>query len=394
MTQEIFSVKLSFEDTKIAFEHKNNSELLKTYWLFKLMNYPILVKPGTFFIKLGLKIGLPIKGIIKNTIFWQFCGGESIEDCEQTIEKLAQYHIGTILDYSVEGEKSEKSFDLTTDETIRTIFKAKNNANIPFSVFKFTGVADSDLMTKIQKKETLSNVETDAWERAKKRVDLICQTAFENNVRIFIDAEETWFQDTIDSLCYEMMAKYNKQQAIVYNTYQLYRHDRLTALKHAMHDAVGGMYFIGAKLVRGAYMEKERKYAQDNNLTDPINPTKEATDELFNKTLVYCLDNIQRISICAGTHNEYSSYFLAELMNKYNISPADKRIFFAQLYGMSDHISYNLAKAGYNVAKYVPYGPVESVMPYLFRRADENTSVKGQSSREYKLVGGEKKRRG
>jgi proline dehydrogenase len=386
--------KISFEDTEIAFAHKNNSELLKTYWLFKLMNYPILVKPGTFFIKLSLNIGLPIKTIVKNTIFWQFCGGESIQDCEKTIEKLAKFNIGTILDYSVEGEKSEKNFDDTTEETIKTIIKAHNNPNIPFSVFKVTGVADADIMTKIQKGELLTEEESKVWNRAVNRVNKICKTAHENDVRIFIDAEESWFQDTIDKLCYEMMAKYNKEKAIVYNTYQLYRHDRLTALKYAMHDAIGGLYFIGAKLVRGAYMEKERKYAAENGLVDPINPSKEASDELYNKALVYCLDNLQRISICAGTHNEYSSDFLTILMDKYNVAPNDKRIFFAQLYGMSDHISYNLAKAGYNVAKYVPYGPVESVMPYLFRRADENTSVKGQSSREYKLVAGEKKRRG
>lgn len=393
MTEVPTANGLSFEDTAIAFEHKSDAELRKTHFLFRMMNNPFLVKSGTSFIRLALSAHLPVTGIIKSTIFSQFCGGESIEECEGTIRKLSKYHIGTILDYSVEGEKNESSFDFTRDETIRTIKKAQGNKDIPFSVFKISGVGNSDLLTKIQKKSTLTEAEQQAWTKVQDRVDAICSTAHQCDVRIFIDAEETWFQDVIDKLAYDMMRKYNQQKAIVYNTYQLYRHDRLQAIKETMHEAVRDRFYIGAKLVRGAYMEKERKYASENNLKDPINPTKEATDELFNKALIYSLDNIQRISICAGTHNEYSSYFLAELMNKYNIFPDDKRVYFAQLYGMSDHISYNLAKAGYNVAKYVPYGPVASVMPYLFRRAEENTSVAGQSSREYKLVSKEKLRR-
>jgi proline dehydrogenase len=386
--------KISFENTQIAFASKSNAELKKTYWVFYLMNLNWLVKIGTKMIQFAFTIHLPIKYLVKNTIFKQFCGGESIEDCEQSIKKLAQYNIGTILDYSVEGEKSEKSFDNTAQEILATIDKAANmRMEIPFSVFKVTGVASFDLLAKIQAKQNLSTEEQTAWEKAKNRVKNICQHAYNQKVRIFIDAEETWIQGTIDALVDEMMKTFNKEQAIVYNTYQMYCKSSLNNLKSDFQKAEEHNFIVGAKLVRGAYMEKERKRANDLKYPDPIQNSKQASDEAFDKALEFCVENRHRFAICAGTHNEKSSLYLTELMEKYEILPNDTRFFFAQLYGMSDHISYNLAQAGYNVAKYVPYGPVKAVLPYLFRRANENTSVKGQSSREFNLIKQEVKRR-
>ncbi len=386
--------KISFENTEIAFSSKSNYSLKKTYWLFYLMNQNWLVKFGTASINLAFKLYLPIKTIVKNTIFSQFCGGESIEDCDNSIKKLSQFHIGTILDYSVEGEKSEKSFDETTKELLLTIEKAsKMRMEIPFSVFKVTGVAHFDLLEKIQANETLSEEEKNNWEKAKARVKSICQAAYDKKVRLFIDAEETWIQGTIDNLVDEMMRLYNKEQAIVYNTYQMYAKSSLPNLKSDFEKAEKDNFIVGAKLVRGAYMEKEAKRAEEKKYPNPIQNTKQDSDDAYNQSLLFCVENRHRFAICAGTHNEESSLYLTELMEKNEILPNDTRFFFAQLYGMSDHISYNLAQAGFNVAKYVPYGPVKAVLPYLFRRANENTSVKGQSSREFNLIKQEVKRR-
>ncbi|TAE70142.1 MAG: proline dehydrogenase [Bacteroidetes bacterium] len=386
--------KISFENTEIAFSSKSNFNLKKTYWLFYFMNLNWLVKIGTAAINFAFKIYLPIKPIVKNTIFSQFCGGENIEDCENSIKKLSQYHIGTILDYSVEGEKSEKNFDETAKELLLTIEKAaKMRMEIPFSVFKVTGVADFDLLEKIQDKKKLSDSEEISWEKAKQRVKSICQLAYDKKVRVFIDAEESWIQGTIDALVDEMMRLYNKEQAIVYNTYQMYAKASLQNLKNDFEKAEKDNFIVGAKLVRGAYMEKETKRAEEKKYPNPIQNTKQDSDDAYNQSLLFCVQNRHRFAICAGTHNEESSLYLVDLMQNYKILPNDTRFFFAQLYGMSDHISYNLAQAGYNVAKYVPYGPVKSVLPYLFRRANENTSVKGQSSREFNLIKQEVKRR-
>jgi proline dehydrogenase len=343
--------------------------------------------------KAALKFGLPVKSPIKHTLFEQFCGGESIQECEAAIQDLASYHIKTILDYSVEGEKTEAGFDATTHEILATIERAKGDTNIPFSVFKVTGLASTELLEKKQSGLPLTDAEKISYERVLKRVDTICKRAHENNVRIFIDGEESWIQETIDELAYEMMRKYNKEQPIVYNTFQMYLTASLNKLKEALHDAVMHNYYLGAKLVRGAYMEKEREEARRRGLADPIQPDKESTDRDFDKALLLCMNEKQRIALCSGSHNEHSNYYLTVLMEKHGLAPNDTRVYFAQLYGMSDHISYNLAKAGYNVAKYVPYGPIESVMPYLFRRAEENTSISGQSSREFKLIQTELRRR-
>ncbi|MFN4144539.1 MAG: proline dehydrogenase family protein [Runella sp.] len=386
-------VGVSFEDTSVAFSSKTDFELKKTYWLFAMMNQTWLVKLGTFFIKLALLLRLPIKGLVKHTLFGQFCGGESIQECAKTISNLAKFNIGTILDYSVEGEDKEESFEKTTAEILRTIEKASQNESIPFSVFKVTGIGSAALMEKIQLEAMLDAAEQAAFERIQKRVDILCKKAHDLEVKIFIDAEESWIQTVIDQLAYEAMKKYNKVSPIVYNTFQLYRQDMLENLKNACREAKSEGYFLGAKLVRGAYFEKERQRAYENEYQDPIHATKEDTDRDFNRAIEFCLENREVVSICLGTHNEYSCLYCIELMQKMNISSQDPHVWFAQLLGMSDNISYNLAKAGYNVAKYVPYGPIESVMPYLFRRAEENKSIAGQSSREFLLIKREVMRR-
>ncbi|KAA9353553.1 proline dehydrogenase [Larkinella humicola] len=384
---------VSFEDTSIAFSSQSNGKLRKTYWLFALMNQGWLVNLGTFFIKLAFKLQLPVKKLIKSTIFEQFCGGETIRDCEKTIQKLHSGHVGTILDYSVEGEDNEASFDETVLEILRTIERASESNDIPFCVFKVTGIGSTDLLEKAQSGTELSDEEKNAYERIRQRVDVLCKRASERSVRIFIDAEESWIQDTIDKLAYEMMDRYNHQQCIVYNTYQLYRSDSFDNLKKSTQTARSKGYFLGAKLVRGAYIEKERIQAHEGEYLDPIHHTKAETDRDFNQSVEFCLDNRDTVSICLGTHNEYSCHYCINRMQELRIAPNDTHIWFAQLLGMSDNISYNLAYAGYNVAKYVPYGPVEAVMPYLFRRAAENKSIAGQSSREYLLVKNELKRR-
>jgi proline dehydrogenase len=387
-------IPVFFEDTSVAFEAKSDSRLRKTYWLFRLMNQARVVNLGTFFLKLALKLHLPIKNLIRITIFEQFCGGETISECDTTIKTLAISGIGTILDYSVEGEDSEASFSQTADEILKTVQKASESTDIPFSVFKITGIASSELLEKVQRGASLSSEETEQFLRVKQRINEICACAHRLNVRIFVDAEESWIQSVIDELTYEMMQKFNTKQAIVFNTYQLYRHETLEALKGAYLTARQKGYILGGKLVRGAYMEKERLRARENEYFNPIHVSKEATDSDYNSAIDFCIENLNHISVCLGTHNEYSSQYCAAKMEKLGIDRKDSRIWFAQLLGMSDNISYNLAKANYNVAKYVPYGPISAVLPYLMRRAEENTSIAGQSSREFIMVKSEMKRRG
>lgn len=391
MTNKI--LQLDFSNTEIAFQSKNNAELRTSYLLFKAIGINWLVKMGTPLVEIAFALHLPIKPLIKHTVYKQFVGGEDINDCELAIDNLYKFGIGTILDYSVEGKEAEEDFDYTCKETIDTIHKAKNNPKIPFCVFKVTGVARFALLEKLNKNIPLNVDEQIEFEKVIGRIDSICKAAFENNVRLFIDAEETWIQIAIDNLATQMMQKYNKEKAIVFNTLQLYRHDRLAFLKESHQQAISDNYYLGVKLVRGAYMEKERARAKELNYTDPIQPTKEKSDIDYNLALTYCIEHIDRISICAGTHNENSSLYLAQLMSDNQIANNDNRIYFSQLYGMSDNLSYNLANAGYNVAKYLPYGPVKAVMPYLFRRAAENTSVAGQTGRELNLILKERARR-
>jgi proline dehydrogenase len=384
---------LDFSNTEIAFESKSNADLNRSYWLFNLIGKPTLVNIGSSLTTLAIKIHLPIKGLIKATIFKQFVGGETIEECSKAVSDLGLYKIGSILDYSVEGKESEAEFDHCLEETLDTIEKAKNDSHIPFCVFKVTGLARFALLEKISANETLTADEHEEWKRVEKRVDTICKRAATYKQCLFIDAEESWIQAAIDQLADSNMAMYNKEKAIVYNTFQLYRHDRLVFLKSSVEKGASGAYHVGAKLVRGAYMEKEGKRAEEKGYLNPIQNTKENTDRDYNEALEFCMQQINRMSICAGTHNESSSLLLAELMKKYQVLPNDKRVYFSQLLGMSDHISFNLAKAGYNVAKYVPYGPVNDTLPYLIRRAQENTSVKGQTGRELNLIIKERQRR-
>jgi proline dehydrogenase len=382
---------ISFDNTENAFKAKSNSDLNRSYWLFKMVSNPALVKFGAKTAPIGLAIGF--KGLIKNTIFKQFVGGETINECDKTIAELAKYNIGTILDYSVEGKESETDFDACCKETIETIHKAKNDKYIPFCVFKVTGLARFNLLEKVSSKANLTDLETKEYDKVKQRVRLISKEAYEADKPLFIDAEESWIQPAIDDLANESMALFNKEKAIVYNTFQLYRKDRLDYLKQTISNARTNGFHVGAKLVRGAYMEKERARAIEKNYPSPIQDTKEKADSDYNLALGECIKNIDIMGLCAGTHNENSSLFLVELLTKNSILSSDQRIYFSQLLGMSDHISYNLALSNYNVAKYVPYGPVKEVLPYLMRRAQENTSVKGQTGRELSLIIKEKQRR-
>lgn len=384
---------ISFHNTATAFRHKSDSDLRRAAQLFSLISNPGLVKIGNSLASLGLSIGLPIKGIIKGTLFKQFVGGETIEECDKTITELYKYGVGTILDYSVEGKSEESSFDACTAEILRTIDKAKGNPAVPFSVFKVTGLGPFELLEAVNERKALNEEEKASFERVKQRVEKICRHAYECDVPVFVDAEDSWIQDTIDQLAEDMMVKFNRQKAIVFNTVQLYRHDRLAYLKNLTDIARNQAFFVGLKVVRGAYMEKERARAAQMGYTDPIQPSKEATDHDYNEAVKFCVQQLDIISVCAGTHNEDSCMLLIKDMQEAGVAKNDKRVWFAQLLGMSDHISFNLSAEGYNVAKYVPYGPVKELLPYLSRRAQENTSVKGQTGRELSLIKTELQRR-
>lgn len=384
---------LSFDNTETAFSWRSDWELKKAYYLFRIIGNPALSKVGKVATQVAMALHLPVKGAIKATIYKQFVGGETIAECAQTTQVLDRYGIGTILDYSVEGKEVDDEFEKTKQETIRTIETAAGNPHIPYCVFKVTGLCRNSLLEKLSDNSPLSDLEMARFDRLMGRIDTICKSAWETGTPIFIDAEESWIQPAIDRLATAMMEKYNKERAVVYNTLQMYRHDRMAHLHQAYETAQAQGYFYGVKLVRGAYMEKERARAAKMGYPSPIQPDKASTDRDFDAAVQFCLDHIDRISFCAGSHNEESSMKLAIEIDKRGIARNDKRIYFAQLFGMSDHISFNLSKAGYNVAKYVPYGPVRDVMPYLIRRAAENTSVAGQTGRELSLIIKELQRR-
>lgn len=383
----------SFENTEIAFRHSSNADLNRAYWLFRMINVNFLVRIGPPITNFAMKIGLPIKSIIKATIFKHFCGGETIAECDNTIKNLYSGRVGTILDYSVEGEEEETVFDNTRDEIIRTIDRAAKDKAIPLTVFKVTGVGRFGLLEKLDARLKLNDTEEEEWRRVQNRVLAICDKAFKTNVPVMIDAEESWIQDTIDLLALTMMTQFNKQKPIVYNTYQMYRHDKLASMlnDHAIAQSEG--FILGAKIVRGAYMEKERKRAEERGYPSPIQPDKKSADLDYDSALDYCTSHINEIAFIAGTHNEESCRLLAELLDNKGIDHKHPHVYFSQLLGMSDNLSFNLAHADYNVAKYVPYGPVKAVLPYLFRRAQENTAIAGQMSRELSLITKERKRR-
>ena len=382
-----------FNNTQVAFALKTDTELERAYFLFKMIDNEPLVRIGTAVTNFALKAHLPVESLIRATVFDHFCGGTTEEDCLSVVDKMFTKGVSSVLDYSVEGKEEEEEFDAALQMTLKTVEFAKERKAIPFAVFKPTGLGRFDLYTKIGEKQSLSAEEKKEWDRVVSRFELICKTAHEKDVALLIDGEESWMQDAADDLVTEMMRKYNKEKAIVFNTLQLYRWDRLDYLKKLHEHAKAEGFYIGMKLVRGAYMEKENKRAEEMGYPTPICESKEATDNNYDVTMEYMMDNLDSMSIFAGTHNEESSYKLIAMMQAKGISKNDDRIWFGQLYGMSDNISYNLAEYGYNVAKYLPFGPVRDVMPYLIRRAEENTSVAGQTSRELNLLKTERQRR-
>jgi proline dehydrogenase len=384
---------VSFDDTETAFHSKSDRDLKRAYWLFKIISFNWLVRISPPFVQFALWARLPVKGLIRATAFRHFCGGENIGSCSETILKLAEFNIGTILDYSVEGKESEEDFDKGLIETLSTISRAKGDKNIPFCVFKPTGFARFALLEKKNTGILLTSEEEKEFDSYKKRIEKICQASFDADVPVFIDAEESWIQDVIDDTATEMMMKFNKDKPLVFNTLQMYRTGRIDYLEKCIQHAKNNKYIPGFKIVRGAYMEKERQRAAKLNIPSPIQIDKASTDKDYNAALRIIIKNIESAALCCGTHNESSSLLLVELMETNKLPNNHKHIWFSQLYGMSDHISYNLANKGYNVCKYVPYGPVEGVLPYLIRRAQENTSVAGQTSRELSLLSEELKRR-
>ena len=379
---------INFEDTKIAFSLKTSNELKWAYLLFTLIGNRYLTamaRPVTNFL---LWVRFPIAPILKRTVFKQFCGGESIAECETVISDMFDNKgVCSILDYSVEGMQNEQQFDETLEATLKALDFAKTTKSTPFLVFKGTGLGRFKLFEKMSKNEILSDAEKKEWGKVVSRFDKICsKVANSQNLKIMVDAEESWIQDAVDKLTETMMAKYNGNRAVVFNTVQLYRWDRLNYLKYLRDEAMKFDFKIGIKLVKGAYMEKERDRAEMNKYVSPICANKEATDTNFNDGLIFCSQNLGLFEIFLGTHNEGSSKLLVELMSNSGLKNYDNRIWFGQLYGMSDHISFNLALQNYNTAKYLPFGPVKEVIPYLFRRAEENTSVDVQTSRELHLI--------
>lgn len=386
--------KINFSNTEIAFKNKSDQELKKAYQLFKMMNKSWFVNLGSKLGTLAVKWNLPFsKVIVKNTIFEQFCGGTTLLNSQPTIDKLAQYNVVSLLDYGAEGKTTEEAYNRTMNENIKALEFASTNASIPVVTTKITGLARFELLEKISAGEPLSVEEEQEYSIVLKRIDAICASASQNNTSIFIDAEETWIQDAIDSITNLMMSRYNKEKVSVFNTFQMYRHDRLAFLKKSYEEANKQGYLLGAKLVRGAYMEKERARAAEMGYDSPINPTKQATDEQFNQGVRFCVDHYETIALCNATHNLESSALLASLIQDNNLPKDHPHLNFCQLYGMSDNLTFNLAAEGFNVGKYVVYGQVEEVVPYLVRRAQENSSVTGDMSRELELYSEEIKRR-
>lgn len=384
---------VSFTDTQTAFTYKNDNDLKRALLLFRLISNPLLVKAAKKISDIAIAVHFPTGWALKPTLYRHFVGGETLEECIPAIRKMAKFGVKSILDYSVEGGKEPETMKRTLEETIKSVRNAGSDGDVPFAVFKPTAFATAEVLTIAGSGKQLQEETRKDFERFKDYVARLCQTAYECNIPIMIDAEDSWYQTIVDEVVTEMMEKYNKEKAIVYNTLQMYRTDRLDFLKESLQKAKDGNYFLGVKFVRGAYMEKERKRAAERGYPSPIHPDKPATDAAYDAALTFSVENIDRISVFNGSHNEKSNLHLTRLMGDHGIAKNDSRIWFSQLYGMSDHISFNLAKEGYNVAKYVPYGPVRNILPYLMRRAEENTSIAGQTGRELSLIRTEIKRR-
>jgi len=386
---------VDFSNTEIAFSYKSDKALKKAAWLFGLMNKHWLVGIGSKIGVAAVRMHLPfVEGIVKNTIFEQFCGGTTLLESQPRIDELHRHNVLTILDYGAEAKEKETELNNSMNETIRAIEFASNNKSVPIVSSKVSGLAPNEVLAKASRNEELSEWENDQYKHLVKRMDSICHVAAQKGVGLYFDAEETAIQPAIDRLVYRMMQRYNRDQAIVFNTYQLYRTDGLSMLKEAYQEARDEGYFLGAKLVRGAYMDQEREWAAEEGRPSPIQPNKEATDRDYNQAVRFCVERYEHIASCNASHNQESNLLQAELIARYNIPRDHPHLMFCQLLGMSDQLTFNLARAGYTVAKYVPYGPVRNVVPYLIRRAQENSSVSGDMSREYKIVMQEIKRRG
>ena len=381
------------DNTKNGFTLKSDFELRKAYFLFKIISNKTLTNLGKTLLEVALKLRLPILFIVRGTVFEQFCSGETLDESFDTVKKLNNKNVKSYLHYSVEGLENESSYDLSLNEVLSSITFVAEKPILDFTVFKPTAIANTQILKKVSSNESLDEKEKLLYDKSLDRFDKICHLAFKKDVRVLVDAEESWIQDAIDDIVLSMMMKYNKEKAIVYNTSQMYRHDRLNYLKTLHNEALRNNFFIGIKLVRGAYIEKENKRAKRNNYLSPICSSKELTDQNFNNGASYILSNLNKFSLFSGTHNEESIYKIINIMDTKNINRDDPKIWFGQLYGMSDNITFNLASEGFNVIKYLPYGPIKEVIPYLIRRADENTSVKGQTSRELDLIRTELKRR-
>ena len=382
-----------FNNLKVAFKDKSDFELNRSLLIFSIISNPVISKLLITLTKTLIKLKIPVGFFIKHTIFKQFCGGNNIDNARTTIDKLWKSKIGSILDYSVEGKDKEVDFKRVKNETINNIIKASKSSKIPFAVFKPTGLTKFSLLEKINSNQNLKSNEIIEKQKFINRIEEICKTSYNYKTPVFVDAEESWIQDGIDMILLSMMKKYNKKEVYIYNTLQMYRTDRLNYLNEIISIAKKEKFLLGIKLVRGAYHQQEIDRAIKLKYDIPVFETKNKSDESFNKSLKICCDNINHISICAGTHNEYSSQLLIDLMKKNNINKNDPRIYFSQLFGMCDHISYNIAEHGFNTAKYVPYGPIKDVIPYLIRRAEENTSISGQMNRDLSNIISEKKRR-
>ncbi|MCH3882106.1 MULTISPECIES: proline dehydrogenase family protein [Tenacibaculum] len=382
-----------FDNTEVAFSLKTDSQLERAYFLFKMIQNEPMVRIGSAVTNFALKVHLPVEGLIRSTVFDHFCGGVTEDDCLPIIDNMHKNgNVHSVLDYSVEGKDEEISFDGALEKILRIINFCEEKQSIPYAVFKPSGFGRFGLYVKISEGKTLTSEEKEEWNRVVARFHKVCEVALKKDVPLLIDAEESWMQKSADELIEELMETYNKDKAIVFNTLQMYRHDRMDYLKELHQKAQKKGFYIGMKVVRGAYMEKERDRAEEKGYPSPICKDKQATDDNYNEAIKYMMEH-SKMALFAGTHNEESSYMLMELAKKHNIKNNDMRLWFGQLFGMSDHISYNLANEGYNVAKYLPFGPVRDVMPYLIRRAEENTSVSGQTSRELNLLKTERKRR-
>lgn len=381
------------DNTKNGFTLKSNFELRKAYFLFKIISNKTLTNLGKLALEVSLKLRLPILFIVKGTVFEQFCSGETLDESFDTVKKLNNKNVKSYLHYSVEGLENEDSYDLSLNEVLSSIEFVAEKPILDFTVFKPTAIASTQILKKVSSNESLDEKEKILFDKSLNRFDKICLLAHKKDVKVLVDAEESWIQDAIDEIVLSMMIKYNKKKAIVFNTSQMYRHDRLNYLKNLHINSLKNNFFIGIKLVRGAYIEKENKRAKRNNYLSPICSSKELTDQNFNDGASFILSNLDKFSLFSGTHNEESIYKIINVMENNNINRNDPSIWFGQLYGMSDNITFNLASEGFNVIKYLPYGPIKEVIPYLIRRADENTSVKGQTSRELDLIRTELKRR-